>query len=55
MSLQISLDHPIDHCPEDLLPGKYIRSRDELLSADYQPINDRMLVVLDYLSNKVMS
>lgn len=45
----------VDHCSEDLLPGKYIRSRDELLSVDCQPINEKMLVVLDYLSNKMMS
>jgi len=45
----------VDHCPDDLLHGKYVRSRDELLSTDYQSINNRMLVVLDYLADKMMS
>lgn len=42
----------LNHCPEDLLHGKFIRSKDELLSTDYQPINHKMLVALDYLANK---
>lgn len=37
----------MEHCAEDLLPSKYVRSRDELLTADYQPVNEKMFVVLD--------
>jgi GMP synthase (glutamine-hydrolysing) len=43
----------VNHCPEDLLQGKFVRSKEELLSTDYQLINDKMLVVLDYLATKV--
>ncbi len=40
----------IEHCPDDLKSGMYIRSVKELLSADYSKINTRMENVLDYLA-----
>lgn len=41
----------IEHCPEDLVTGSFIRSKQELLRADYTEINVKMNTVLDYLSN----
>jgi GMP synthase (glutamine-hydrolysing) len=41
----------IKHCPEDLAPGSFIRSEQELLESDYSKINAKMNTVLDYLAN----
>lgn len=45
----------IAHCPQDLVTGSFIRSKQELLEADYSKINAKMDTVLDYLSNLVES
>lgn len=39
----------IKHCPNDLAPGKFIQSREELLSNNFTEINNRMIQVLDNL------
>lgn len=41
----------IESCQSDLRSGTYVRSINELLSADYSAINTRMDKVLDYLAN----
>jgi len=41
----------IEHCPDDLKAGTYIRSVKELMYADYSQINAKMDTVLDYLAN----
>lgn len=39
----------IEHCPDDLQAGDYIRSREELLGSEVSEINLKIHVVLDYL------
>lgn len=39
----------IDACPDDLKPGKYIMNVDDLLKVNYDEINTKMDLVLDYL------
>jgi GMP synthase (glutamine-hydrolysing) len=41
----------IEHCPNDLRAGTYVRSVEELTYADYSQINLKMEKVLDYLAN----
>lgn len=41
----------IEHCPDDLKMGTYIRSKDEIINADYSEINLKMENILDYLEN----
>lgn len=41
----------VEHCPEDLEPGPYIKSAQELQNANYDPINQQMLLFLEYMEN----
>jgi GMP synthase (glutamine-hydrolysing) len=41
----------IANCPEDLKPGRYIRSEEELLNSDFDAINKKMFIVLDYMAS----
>lgn len=41
----------IKHCPDDLRPGPYVRSMEELINADFSQINAKMDRVLDYLAD----
>lgn len=43
----------VEHCPEDLLQGKYIRNAKELLSANLESINQKMYLTLDHLAKQV--
>jgi GMP synthase (glutamine-hydrolysing) len=40
----------IQHCPDDLKPGAYIRTAAELLSSDFEKINATMLFALDQIA-----
>jgi GMP synthase (glutamine-hydrolysing) len=39
----------IDHCPDDLQPGTYIRSKQDLLASELKAVNEKIHVMLDYL------
>jgi len=41
----------VEHCPDDLIAGKFIRSKEHLLGSNYSEINSKMDAVLDYLAN----
>ncbi len=45
----------IENCPDDLKPGKYIRSTEELLNADFASINKKMYQALDHIASQVSS
>jgi GMP synthase (glutamine-hydrolysing) len=40
----------IDACPGDLAPSKYTQTKEQLLSNDYQAINDYMIKILNRLT-----
>ncbi len=40
----------IEHCPQDLQAGEYIRTRQELLGSELGKVNKKIHVVLDYLA-----
>lgn len=44
-----SMEAMIKHCPNDLTPGKFIQSREELLNKDFTSINEKMIQILDNL------
>jgi len=39
----------VSACPQDLIQGKYVRSKDEILQHDYTVINEYMFTILDRL------
>lgn len=43
----------LTHCKDDLSPGLYIQEPDIFLNADFDGINQKMLVILDYLKSRV--
>lgn len=43
----------ITNAHSDLTPGQFVQSRDELLHADFEPINQKMLLTLNYLAQKI--
>ncbi len=43
----------IEHCAEDLQPGRYVQTKEELLTADHASINQKMCMVLDYLASRI--
>lgn len=45
-----NIERLIKHCPEDLLPGEYIRTSSELLSSDFDAINEKLFSVLDAMA-----
>lgn len=40
----------VAHCGEELQPGRFVRDSAALSSADYQPCNQQLIVVLDHLT-----
>jgi GMP synthase (glutamine-hydrolysing) len=44
-----NIETMIKHCPNDLAPGKYIQSSEELLSNNFTEINNRMIQILNNL------
>lgn len=40
----------LEHCPEDITQGKYIRTPEEILATNYQPINHKLIIALNYLA-----
>lgn len=46
-----SIRELIANCPEDLTPGKYISSKDELLETNFESMNSKMIMVLDHLTH----
>jgi GMP synthase (glutamine-hydrolysing) len=46
-----NIESMIQHCPNDLAPGKFIQSCDEFLNNDFTMINKRMIQILDSLIN----
>lgn len=40
----------VEHCPGDLKTDRFVRSKKELIEADYSEINKKMFAVLDYLA-----
>lgn len=48
-----SVQEMVVHCAEHLPPGKYIRSKEELLASPCDEINRKMHATLDYLAGKV--
>lgn len=43
----------IAYCAEDLQPGRYVQTKEELLTADHAPINQKMCMTLDYLAERM--
>ena len=41
----------IKHCPNDLKPGPYVRTADELKSANYDPVNKQTISFLDFMAS----
>lgn len=41
----------VEHCPGDLKTGEYIRTKKELIEADYSEINKKLYGILDYLAS----
>ena len=41
----------VAHCPHDLRPNKYVRSKAELLNTDFSEINEKMRFVLEYMAS----
>lgn len=41
----------IRHCEDDLKPGKYVMTQEQLMEQDYSSMNAKMDKVLDYLSS----
>lgn len=41
----------IEHCPNDLKAGTYVRSVKELMDADCSQMNSKMEIILDYLAS----
>lgn len=41
----------VKHCPTDLEPRLYVRSADELQNANYDPINQQMVLFLEYMES----
>ena len=42
-----NIQEMITHCPEDLAPGLYVQSANQLLAHDFDPINGMMLKIMD--------
>lgn len=44
-----NIEAMIAHCPNDLTPGKFIQSSQELLANNFTEINNRMILILNNL------
>lgn len=40
----------VEHCAQDLVPGKYIQEKTKILSADFKQLNNKLNLLLDYLA-----
>lgn len=45
-----NIEAMIHHCPSDLIPGKFIQSREELLKSDFATMNKMMMKIMDNFS-----
>jgi GMP synthase (glutamine-hydrolysing) len=43
----------LEHCESDLKPDLYVDSKQQLLSHDLEPVNQKMIALLDYLGKVV--
>lgn len=41
------------HCPDDLKPSKFTQSKEDLLSSDFNSVNQKMNFILDKISTKI--
>lgn len=44
----------VEHCANDLIPGRYVQQNKNLLTNDMSEINNKMFIILDYLESAVM-
>jgi hypothetical protein len=44
----------VEHCANDLIPGRYIQQNKNLLTNDMSEINNKMFIILYYLESAVM-
>lgn len=44
----------VEHCANDLIPGRYIQQNKKLLTNDMSEINNKMFIILDYLESTVI-
>lgn len=42
----------IDNCPDDLAPGTFIQTEEEILSSDFTTINNKMVTILNSLASR---
>lgn len=51
--MKCNVEKLLTHCKDDLSPGLYIQEPEVFLSADFDAINQKMLIVLDHLKSLV--
>ena len=52
--MKCSVEKLLTHCKDDLSPGLYIQEPETFLNADFDLINQYMLIILDHLKSKVV-
>jgi GMP synthase (glutamine-hydrolysing) len=51
--MKSNVEKMLTHCKEDLRAGLYIQDPQTFLNADFDTINQKMSVILDYLTSKI--
>lgn len=52
MTLEL-INEMLSHCKNDLTPGLYIQSNEQMQSADYAQFNEKLDFILDQITNKI--
>lgn len=51
---RLNIEDMIHHCADDLKPGKFVQSQQNLLQSDFAPINQAMVHILENLMLEIM-